>query len=244
MAIHDWSHVRAGMFHHFHNSWIYKLSDRLNEGILPKGFYAAGEQVIGDIEPDVLTFRGQAAGVTPWQDSGAIAIEEHPPQVSLTCAAEEPLYVAKQDHIVVRSAEGDHLVAMVEIVSPGNKDSRHRLQQFVDKVTLAIERGCHVLLIDLFPPGGLDPQGMHGAVWTQLVSEEFELLPERPLTFASYRAIPQPVAYVDPATVGDPLPSMRLFLNSDWYVVAPLAESYDDAWHGFPEPWKRAVAGT
>jgi hypothetical protein len=30
MPIHDWSRVRAGMFHHFYNSWIYKLSDRLN----------------------------------------------------------------------------------------------------------------------------------------------------------------------------------------------------------------------
>lgn len=44
MPVHDSGRVRAGKFHHFHNSWIYKLSDRLNEGILPPGFYAAGEQ--------------------------------------------------------------------------------------------------------------------------------------------------------------------------------------------------------
>ena len=241
MPIHDWSQVRAGMFHHFHNSWIYKLSDRLNSGILPRGFYAAGEQVIGDTEPGVLTFRDDEAAEPLWTGSGAIAVQEHPPQVSLTYAAEEPLYTAKQDHVVVRSSEGDHLVALIEIVSRGNKDSRPRLQAFVDKVTTAIERGCHVLVIDLFPPGRLDAQGIHGAIWSQLIGEEFEQPQNRPLTFAAYRATPQPVAYVEPAAIGDPLPAMPLFLDADWYVAAPLSESYDDAWLGFPEPWKRSL---
>lgn len=241
MPIHDWSHIRAGMFHHFHNSWIYKLSDHLNAGILPSGFYAAGEQVIGETQPDVLTFQSEAHPVLRWEESGAIALEEHPPQVSLTCAADEPLYVAKQDHIVIRSSDGDRLVALIEIVSRGNKDSRPRLQAFVDKVTMAIERGCHVLVIDLFPPGRLDPQGIHGAIWSQLVAAEFEQPVDRPLTFVSYRATQQPVAYVEPSTVGAELPTMPLFLDADWYVSAPLASSYDEAWRGFPEPWKRLV---
>lgn len=243
MPIHDWSHVRAGMFHHFHNSWIYKLSDRLNAGVLPAGFYAAGEQVIGEVEPDVLTFQSDRHAAPPWEESGAIAVEEHPPQVSLTCAADEPLYVAKQDHITVRSTEGDRLVALIEIVSRGNKDSRPRLQAFVEKVTTAIERGCHVLVIDLFPPGRLDPQGIHGAIWSELVAEDFEQPSDRSLMFASYRATPQPVAYLEPATVGSPLPGMPLFLDAEWYISTPLAVSYDDAWSGFPEPWKQIVTG-
>ena len=67
MPVHDWSRVRAGTFHHFHNSWIYKLCDRLNAGLLPRDFYAAGEQISGDIAPDVLTLQsGQADPQIDW----------------------------------------------------------------------------------------------------------------------------------------------------------------------------------
>lgn len=230
------------MFHHFHNSWVYKLSDRLNDGILPAGFYAAGEQIIGDVEPDVLTFRSHAEPDVPWPESGAIAVVEHPPKVSLTSHADEPLYVSKQDHVVIRSSEGDRLVGLIEIVSRGNKDSRTRFHSFVDKVTAAIEHGCHVLVIDLFPPGSLDPRGIHGAIWEQLVGGKFEPTADRPLTLVSYEAATEPTAYLEPLRVGDRLPDMPLFLDTGWYVEAPLEETYEQTWRGFPDPWKHAVA--
>jgi hypothetical protein len=243
MPIHDWSRVRAGMFHHFHNSWIYKLSDRLNAGVLPAGFYAAGEQIIGDAEPDVLTFQSESKPEQPWEESGAIALAENPPRVSLTCEAAEPLYVHKQDHVVVRSTEGDRLVALIEIVSRGNKDSRSRMQSFVDKVCAAVEHGCHVLLVDLFPPRRLDPAGMHGAIWEQLTGEQTAVNGVRTLMLASYRATPQPVAYIEQCAVGNVLPEMPLFLDAGWYVRAPLEETYVQAWAGFPGPWKEFVDG-
>ena len=48
MPIHDWTKVDAGIFHHFHNGWITRLSDALNDGLLPKGYYALAEQVKHD----------------------------------------------------------------------------------------------------------------------------------------------------------------------------------------------------
>lgn len=225
------------MFHHFHNSWVYKLSDRLNDGILPPGFYAAGEQIIGDVEPDLLTFQSEAEPDVPWAESGAIAVADHPPKVSLTSRADEPLYVSKQDHVVVRSSEGDRLVALIEIVSRGNKDSRARFHAFTDRVTAAIERGCHVLVVDLFPPGTLDPEGIHGAIWEQLVGGKFEA----PLMLVSYQAAAEPTAWVEPMKAGDALPEMPLFLDEGWYVPTPLEETYEHAWRGFPDPWKDAV---
>ncbi len=103
MPVHDWARVRAGKSHHFHNSWIYRLSDRLNAGLLPAGLYAAGEQIVGEIEPDVLTLQRDestmAAGVKPTWQSGAnvLAVEEHPPKVRSTMSADEPAYVRRQD---------------------------------------------------------------------------------------------------------------------------------------------------
>jgi hypothetical protein len=64
MPIHDWSRVRAGMFHHFYNSWIYKLSDRL----LPEMplFLDAGWYVHVPLEETYL--QAWAGFPGPWKD--------------------------------------------------------------------------------------------------------------------------------------------------------------------------------
>jgi len=241
MPVHDWSHVRAGKFHHFHNSWIYRLSDRLNGGVLPPGFYAAGEQVAGDIEPDVLTLQHspEPERSTEWHTTGGVvAVQEHPPQVSVIHEAEQSLYLRKQDRLTIRSSDDDRIVSVVEIVSRSNKDSRRRFDQFLQKVATVLETGIHLLVIDLQPPGTFDPEGIHGAVWDYLFGICPDASQDRPLTLVSYRAEPVPTAYVEPLSPGAVLPDMPLFLDAEWYVNVPLEETYMLTWQGFPEPWK------
>lgn len=67
------------------------------------------------------------------------------------------------------------MVAVIEIVSPGNKSSRHALEAFVTKIADFLTQGVHVLVIDLLPPTRRDPQGIHGAIWDGLGEEPFEL---------------------------------------------------------------------
>lgn len=55
MPIHDWTKTYDGAFHDFHVSWLVQLKRTLNKGLLPPGYYAMGEQVIGGAVPDVLT---------------------------------------------------------------------------------------------------------------------------------------------------------------------------------------------
>src|SRR5256885_2075620 len=43
-------------------------------------------------------------------------------------------------------------VAVIEILSPGNKDSRAAVRDFVDKTIDFLRAGIHLLLVDLFPP--------------------------------------------------------------------------------------------
>jgi len=50
----------------------------------------------------------------------------------------------------------------VELVSPTNKDRASHVAEFADKAETALWHGIHLLLVDLFPPGKHDPQGMHG----------------------------------------------------------------------------------
>lgn len=245
MPIHDWSRVRPGRFHHFHNSWIYKLSDRLNAGLLPPGFYAAGEQVLGDIEPDVLALKqGEPDRNPAVQPNGgaAVPVAEHPPRVSHVAAAEEDAYLRKQDHLIVRLAEDDRIVAMVEIVSPGNKSSRHRFEQFLRKAAAALTRGYHLLVVDLHRRGTFDPQGIHAAVWEYLFGHPDQPAGEGLLTLASYCAAPAPTAYVQPVAIDDVLPDMPLFLDAGWYIDVPLEATYAEVWQGFPAPWKADLA--
>lgn len=170
MPVHDWSRVRAGKFHHFHNSWIYKISDRLNGGILPPGFYAAGEQVVGSVEPDVLAFRdrGSPARVEWRESAGALAVSEQPPRVHHVVEGEQAVYLRKQDKVVIRASEGDRIVALIEVLSRGNKESRHEMDRLLRKVASALDLGYHMLIVDLHPPGSFDRHGIHGAVWEHL----------------------------------------------------------------------------
>jgi hypothetical protein len=56
-------------------------------------------------------------------------------------------------------------------------------------------QGVHLLVIDLFPPGKRDPEGIHKAIWDQFEEQDIETTPNKPLTLASYDAGPTPAAY-------------------------------------------------
>jgi len=140
--------------------------------------------------------------------------------------------VRKADRIAVRHRHG-HIVAVVEIVSPGNKASAGALRTFDEKASDLIMQGIHLLVIDLFPPSKRDPQGIHKAIWDEFVEKDFELPADQRLTLAAYDAGPPQIAYVELAAVGDNLPDMPLFLKPDYYVRAPLEDTYRMTWDDF-----------
>ena len=251
MPVHDWTKVRPGTFHDFHGSWITHLKEAFNAGLLPSGYYALAEQPAEEAWPDVLTLETAdpdfSAG--PWSvrdPGGAVAVAERPPQVSLTITAEAERVAFQQRTLLIRHATGDRIVALLEIVSPGNKDRKFTLDRFVDKATSALRQGYHLLIVDLFPPGPHDRHGIHGAVWAEVDGVEaagYHQPPEKPLTLVAYEAKPAPTAYVEPIAVGESLPNMPLFLAAGWYVDVPLEETYLQAWRGVPERWRRVIAG-
>lgn len=134
-------------------------------------------------------------------------------------------------------------MAVVEIVSPGNKSSSSALRAFVEKFADLVEKGVHLLVIDLFPPTRRDPQGMHKAIWDEFAEEDFELPAGKPLILAAYDAGPPTTAYVEPVGVGEALPEMPIFLQPGLYVPAPLESTYALSWHHFPAPMKRLLDG-
>jgi len=243
MPIHDWTRVNAGIFHDFHHDWITMLKRTLNAGRLPRGYYALAEQIAGGLGPDVLTLEATSRPSLPDGPSepGGVAVATAPPKVRLVATSEMTSYARKRNRVVIRHISGHRVVAMIEIVSPGNKSSTNALRAFVQKAVELIEEGIHLLVIDLFPPGPRDPQGMHGAIWSEIEPGPFVLPPELPLTLAAYSAGPLKCAYIEPVAVGGTLPDMPLFLDADRYIPVPLEASYQSAWEGVPEYWREQL---
>jgi hypothetical protein len=237
MPLHDWTRVPPGIFHDFHQTWAIAIRNALNSGGLPEGYFALVEQVTGGRIPDVLTLHERATG----QRNGGVAMAESPPQTRIQSSAETDIYVAKANRIAIHHPLGD-VIAVIEIVSPGNKSNRHALRSFVDKALDVLDQGIHLLVIDFFPPGAFDPQGIHGAIWSEIKDESFELPPDKPLTLASYLSGPVKRAFVEPIAVGDALPNMPIFLSTETYVPAPLESTYQAAWSVTP-PAVEALLG-
>src|SRR5207247_1441117 len=117
--------------------------------------------------------------------------------------------------LAIRHISGHRLVALVEIVSPANKDRPEHVEAFAQKAAEALDSGIHLLLVDLFPPGPHDPAGMHEVIRSLLedADEVYDLPPDEPLTLASYAAGPELEIYLEHLAPGAPLAEMPLFLT-------------------------------
>ena len=250
MPIHDWSKVVAGNFHDFHQAWINEIRDVLNEGLLPEGFYAMAEQVAKGPAPDVIGLQscGPTDGSTPEWDltsSGHVfATMKRPPQVRFTEQAEIDIYAARADRVSVRHFNGDRVVAMIEIVSFGNKSTEAALDRFTDKLIDALDRGGHLMVIDLHKPHTHDLRGIHAAYWERVQCVAHSVTEEQPYGVSSYTADTVPTAYFEPVGLGEPLPDMPLFLTTEHYVNIPLEKTYMARWNRVPKRWRDVIEAT
>ena len=150
------------------------------------------------------------------------------------------IYATRANQIVVRHRLG-RIVAVIEIVSPGNKDSRSALRDFVDKAIDFLRKGIHLLIVDPFPPSPRDPLGIHKVVWDEIADEEFAFPEGKNRTLVSYDAGHEKVAYLETVGVGDALPDMPLILTQDLHVMVPLESTYQSTWDASPEAYRQAV---
>jgi len=245
MPVHDWTRVEAGIFHSFHVGWIPELQKALNNGLLPEGYYALAEQYAGQSIADVLTLHGSPPSEEPMSlppDTGGTAVAEVPPRARRRQLI-EPAALARRRTLAIRHVSGHRLVAILEIVSPANKDRKEHLDDFAAKVVSALDLGVHVLVVDLFPPGLHDPCGMHGIIrhGLDLSEEPYEVPAEEPVTLVSYVAGVGVQAHIEHAGVGAALPEMALFLRPDRYVNVPLESTYQAAYGGMPRFWRNVL---
>lgn len=233
----------AGLCHDFLQSWAAHLYGALNSGHLPDDYFALIERRVQKPNYGFLTLDLSSEFDIEDAGTGGLAVATKPPTAQLVQRTEADIYAAKANRITVRHRHGD-VVAVVEIVSPGNKGSRAEFHAFVSKSIELIRGGINLLVIDLLPLSPRDPQGIHRAIWDEFDDQEHAPPQDKPLTIASYDAGTEKVAYVDFVAVGDSLPETPLFLRPGFYVPAPLEASYETSWSNFPNRLKGLLAGT
>lgn len=248
MPVHDWTRVEAGIFHDFHHAWIEEIKRALNNGVLPADHYALAEQHAAGFGPDVLTLQGKgdtavssgpSAADNPGDGGTGVMLAS--PKIQLTDETDLEFYQRKQNTIAIRHVSGDRIVAMVEVVSPGNKNTRNGLRSFVEKAADLLNKQIHLLILDLHPPGPRDPQGIHGAIWDDVAGKPYALPAGKPITLASYETALSIKAYVVQHAVGEALTDMPLFLLPGAHVVVPLAATYDAAFAAVPRRWRSVL---
>jgi hypothetical protein len=245
MPVHDWRLVEAGIFHDFHVTWVPEIKKILNGGLLPEGYYALAEQHAGRSIADVLTLHVSPAQEAPLPlppASGGTAVAEAPPKVRRKQTIEQA-GLSRRRSLAIRHISGHRLIALLEILSPANKDRPETVEDFAAKIVSALDLGIHVLVVDLFAPGPQDPEGIHGVIRQRLdlTDEPYDLPSQEPLTLVSYAAGPQIDVYLEHVAVGALLPDMPLFLRPDRFVSVPLEATYQEAFRGLPAFWRAVL---
>jgi hypothetical protein len=100
------------------------------------------------------------------------------PRVAKTLQGAEDFYKQRQKSVAIRHASDDRIVAIVEVVTPGNKSSQQRLEAFVRKVCSLLRQGIHLLMPDLHLLTHRAPNGIHGAIWN-IIGSSRRLPPTR-----------------------------------------------------------------
>ncbi len=241
MPAHDWTKVPAGIFHHFHLEWIAAIAHALNYDLLPKDYYALAEQYAGVLGPDVLTLQSRVQSDrkerTSRRAGGAALLAK--PRLKPIAQTELEYYRSKQKTVTIRHVSNDEVIALVEIVSPGNKSHRGRFREFVEKAAWFLDQHVHLSIIDLFPPSRRDPNGIHAAIWEEISGEEHALPRGRKNRLVvSYECGVLVQAYATYFGVGDRLSDMPLFLESGGCVEVPLEATYDKAFAEVPTRWQ------
>jgi hypothetical protein len=241
MPVHDWTRVSDGTFHDSHYSWVLEIKRALKRGLLPPGYYVMAEQFGGDLgDPGVLTLQAATAPPEPEGSlAGTATLTESPPVVHARTTIARDSYARLQRSLVIRHTSGDRIVAMIEVLSPGNKSIRHAIRALLDKAVAALDGGIHLLLIDIHPPGPRDPNG--GALLHEIGTEEYVLDGARPLTVAAYTGGAVVEAFVEHFAVGAPIPKMPLFLTRQNYVYVPLEQTYMGAWEDVPPRYQEVL---
>jgi hypothetical protein len=200
-------------WHSFHNSWATYISSQLN-ALLPEGYFAEPNVQFG-VEIDVAAFEEHgAAPATEWTPP--------PPQRSVPI---ELLGALVEVGIFSRSG-GPTLAGAVELVSPANKDRQTHREALVSKCASYLQAGIGLILVDVVTERSAD---LHQDLLRRLGVADAPA--GHTLFGAAYRPVERDGSTVldiwnEPLAVGQPLPTLPLWLRGGLCLPVELEASY------------------
>ena len=206
----------------FHAVWAGSIADGLTQTV-PREFQVREHLKLGGgFEIDIAALRHAPGG------NGSVGPRhsgwQPPPAVAVPATFSDRFEV-----LVFRESGGRHLVAAIELISPGNKDDDDTRSAFATKVASYLHEGVSVLIVDVVTERRAN---LHDEIARLMrMPDELCLSPDPPLYAASYRPVirdshPEIDVWVSQFNIGDALPTMPLRLIADYFVPVELEASY------------------
>jgi hypothetical protein len=222
--VHSWDELHGG--------WPMMIVRKMVE-ILPEPYFAAPGVHLGTLyEVEIGTYRRPVAQAkdTDVGEGGAAVTTYAPPKPALTLEPRFP----NQDVYEVRiydSRRNRQLIAAIEIISPSNKDRPENRATFVSKVATLLKNDICVSIVDVVstfdfnlyadllrflqcvdPALGGQPQPMYAATLRMRYEDRRRMMDN----------------WYHPLTIGQPLPTLPIWLKETWAISLDLESSYEE----------------
>lgn len=220
----------------FHGGWPMVIVQHLRV-LLPAGYVAEPRVHCGpQVEIDVAAFENEGASERPTAgngEGGAATAVWAPPRPSVSVETK----LREQDEYEVRVYDARrrrHLVAAIEIVSPANKDRPEHRNVFVGKCAALLQKGVAVSVVDLVTTRHFN---LYAELLAFLGHGDPTLGPAPPHLYAAScrwagrEKRPTLEAWSHVLAVGQPLPTLPLWLSESLGVPLDLERSYEQACH-------------
>jgi len=218
----------------FHGQWPAVIVQQLRKS-LPAGFVAeprvhAGSQVEIDVAADEKDDPPSLFGTS--EGNGGVATAVWVP-ARPSVAVETTLPDYHEYAVQIYDAKrGRHLVAAIEIVSPANKDRPEHRNVFVAKCAALLQKGVAVSIVDLVTVRHFN---LYAELLTLIGHSDPTLGDPLPHLYAAScrwtrkgkRAILEAWSHV--LALGQPLPTLPLWLTENLVVPLALEQSYEQA---------------
>jgi Protein of unknown function (DUF4058) len=219
-----------------HGGWPMVIVQHLRRQ-LPAGYVAGPRVHMGSfVEIDVAAFEKDESpaisGTT--EGSGGVATAVWAP-ARPSLAVETTLPDLDEYEVRIYDAKrGRHLVAAIEIVSPGNKDRPEHRNAFIAKCAALLQKGVAVSIVDLVTVRQFN---LYAEVLAFVGHSDPTLSdPPPPIYATSCRWVKREKrtileAWSHVLTLGQPLPTLPLWLSADLVIPLDLEQSYEQACH-------------
>lgn len=220
----------------FHHAWAANIAQHLNREVLPAEFFAESEISLGPaLEIDVATHEHKN-GLEAEGGRTKTAVWA-PSKPALSFAVD----FARLDVCEVRIYEelgGPQLRAAIELVSPANKDRPGSRRTFAAKCAGYLKHAVSVVVIDVVTERSAN---LHQEVIEALEATNADWESSTALYAIAYRPVPEldkqrVEAWPERLTLGQPLPTLPLWLGIDLSVPLQLEETYASTCTGLKLP--------